>query len=138
LFVTIEPDSEAIPTRHRVTFSEKDERFADVEAEESVEDIVLQSLMPEPPFVPSGDELDDDTLLAAAQQLETNKRKWEVSPPSPLVTIVRRSYGSRHPPAYVSILRKAQSKNPLDSPTQIPAVKKTSLVLIWPSTHSEA
>jgi len=34
--------------------------------------------MPEPPFVPSGDELDDDTLLAAAEQLETNKQKLEV------------------------------------------------------------
>jgi len=77
-FVNIEPDPDDIPTPRRVTFSEKDERFAAVEAEESVEDIVLQSLMPEPFFVPSGDELDNKSLLAAAEQLETNKRKWEV------------------------------------------------------------
>jgi len=49
--------SSLIQTPRRVTFSDQDERFADVEAEESVEDIVLQSLMPEPPFVHSGDEL---------------------------------------------------------------------------------
>jgi len=77
-FVNVEPDSDTIPTPRRVTFSDKDERFADVEAEESVEDIILQSLMPEPYFVTSGDELDEDTFLAAAEQLETNKRKWEV------------------------------------------------------------
>jgi len=80
-FVNIEPDPDAIPTprrARRVTFSDKDERFADVEAEQSVENIVLQSLMPEPLFVPSGDELEVESLSATAKQLETNKRKWEV------------------------------------------------------------
>jgi len=77
-FVNIEPNPYAIPTPRQVTISDKDERFADIEAEKGVEDIVLQSLMPEPFFVPSGDELDNESLLAAAGQLETNKRKWEV------------------------------------------------------------
>jgi len=67
-FVTIEPDSDAVHTPRRVTFSDETEQFFDSEQpEESVEDIVLHSLMPEPRFIPSVDELDDDTLLAAAE-----------------------------------------------------------------------
>jgi len=49
-FVNIEPDPDAIPTPCRVTFSDQDERFADFEAD-FVEDVVLQSIMPELPFM---------------------------------------------------------------------------------------
>jgi len=104
-----------------------------------VENIILQSLMPGPPFVPSCDDLDDDTLLATAEQLETNKRKCEVDEDVPSYPSIDHCEGSVWKPA-LSRLRLNPEGDLCDQFFQLPPTtlcdEEDSTALTYPTNFS--
>jgi len=77
LIVTVDySDAEPELRPWNLTFNTEVGQFKDNDIEERIESIMLQSLMPKLPAQFLDDDIDDEALVAATEQSESNKRKW--------------------------------------------------------------
>jgi len=73
------PELELRP--HTIILASEFDQFVDeapTESEESIGDIILKYIMPEPLEQFQDEDVEDDALLAATEQLERYKRKWDM------------------------------------------------------------